>query len=70
VTLGSDAVNDTVYNRYDADGVSVSRFVYPLSGAPPDVIEDALKTVIDHHPGEVIWVQYLPSNKRWSGRDA
>jgi len=41
----------------DLRGVEITRFVFPLGGAVDLVIEDAVATVAQHHPNEVIWVQ-------------
>jgi hypothetical protein len=58
VWVGSDAVTDSEFERYGSEGVKVSRFIYPLSKATAEVIEDALETIALHHPGETIWVQH------------
>ncbi len=55
VWCGSDAIGETEYsNRH---GTNLSRFIYPLSGQPPSVIEGAIDTISEHHPGETIWVE-------------
>ena len=57
VWLGSDAVSDDEYDRYGRAGVKVSRFIYPLAEASPDVVEASLQTIVLHHPNETVWVQ-------------
>ncbi len=61
VWLGSDAVTDAEYDRYGREGVKVSRFIYPLIDAPRDVVDEALETIVEHHPGETVWVQHRAS---------
>jgi hypothetical protein len=60
VWLGADAVTEAEYERYGSEGVKVSRFIYRLSDAPHDVVEEALETITLHHPGETVWVQHRP----------
>lgn len=35
----------------------VSRFEYSLKEANVDVIEEALETIREHHPNEIIWIE-------------
>ena len=37
----------------------MTRFSYPLAGAEPEVVAEALATIREHHPGETIWVQHV-----------
>lgn len=57
VWVGSDAISEEEHLRLGTQGMKVTRFAYPLSGAAAAVIEDALATIEEHHPAEVIWVQ-------------
>ena len=52
IWCGSDAVSesDEAFRR-------VSRFNYPLKGAGKDVLEDALGTIKEHHPNQIIWIE-------------
>jgi len=60
VWVGSDAITEGEYQRFGSEGVELSRFIYPLTGESDEVIQDALSTVEEHHPGEIIWVQHVP----------
>src|SRR6266498_1730357 len=59
VWVGSDAITEEEHKRLYSAGVSVTRFSYPLSDATREVIDDALETIGEHHPSEIIWVQYI-----------
>lgn len=61
VWIGSDAMSHEEHYRIAAEGVNLTRFAYALSDADSHVIEGALETVAEHHPGESIWVQHVPS---------
>jgi hypothetical protein len=60
VWLGSDAITDDEYQQFGSEGVKLSRFIYPLTGQSTEAIQDALSTIEEHHPGEVIWIQHVP----------
>lgn len=57
VWCGADAIPE-------GDGAlpfrGVSRFNYSLQAEGQLLIQDALETIQEHHPGEVIWVEGLP----------
>lgn len=55
IWCGSDAIGEAEYSNLRA--ANLSRFIYPLSGQSKAVIEDALATISEHHPGESIWVE-------------
>jgi hypothetical protein len=57
VWLGSDAMSHEEHYRVAAEGVNLTRLEYPLSGADSAAVEGALETVMEHHPGETVWVQ-------------
>ena len=59
VWLGADALTEQHYQELLSNGYKLTRFVYALSAASPEVIEEALLTIQEHHPGEVIWVQHV-----------
>ena len=61
IWLGADAVTLNDYQTYCADGINASRFDYSLSDRDPEILEDALSTIEEHHPRDVIWVQHLRS---------
>jgi hypothetical protein len=45
--------------RFGSEGVNLTRFTYALADANASVVEGALATVAEHHPGEIIWVQHV-----------
>ena len=57
--VGSDALNADEFQRLIAEGAKLTRFSYPLSGASAETIGDAISTIEEHHPDEIIWVQYI-----------
>lgn len=59
VWVGSDAISEEEHHRFGSDGVNVTRFIYPLTGVEISVVEEAVATIQEHHPGEVIWVQHV-----------
>ena len=67
VWIGSDAVTEAEYQQYGLQGLKISRFVYPLSDATAEVIDEALETIALHHPRETVWVQYRVSPESKSG---
>lgn len=52
IWCGSDAVSES-----DEEFKRVSCFNYPLKGADKDVLEDALETIKEHHPDQIIWIE-------------
>ena len=60
VWIGSDAMAHDEHRRIVGEGVNLTQFTYPLSRTGDAVVEDALSTVVEHHPGETIWVQRAP----------
>jgi hypothetical protein len=58
VWLGSEAISEKEHKLLCASGSSITRFSYELRGSGREVVEGALLTVKEHHPGEVIWVQH------------
>lgn len=55
VWCGADAISESDYTARRIP--RLSRFIYPLQGEAPEVLEDALDTIREHHPGEVVWVE-------------
>jgi hypothetical protein len=55
VWCGSDAVSEADFRQMAQH--SVTRFSYPLQGESSDVMEGAMFTIEDHHPGATIWVE-------------
>jgi hypothetical protein len=67
VWVGSDAITPEEHKRFTLEGTKVTRFSYPLANASPEVIDDALGTIEEHHPGEIIWVQHVRLESPGSG---
>ena len=59
IWCGSDAISDTDYGKLA--GRNVSRFVYPLLSASAETLQDAVDTIVEHHPGEPVWVEHPTS---------
>jgi len=59
VWVGSDAISEQEHRRFGSEGVNLTRFIYPLNGVDASVVDEALATVEEHHPGETIWVQHV-----------
>jgi len=59
IWVGSDGVTEDEYRRYGASGIKISRFIYPLANADELILSDARQTIGEHHPSEIIWVQYV-----------
>ena len=59
IWVGADAITQDEHKRVYSKGVKVTRFAYPLEGATPEIVADALATIEEHHPGEIIWVQHV-----------
>jgi len=52
VWCGSDVMPES-----SSVGNGVSQFNYPLEGESQEIIMDALKTIREHHPGKIIWIE-------------
>jgi len=59
VWVGSDAISEEEHRRFSSEGVRLTRFTYALAGASAPVVEEALATMEEHQPGEIIWVQHV-----------
>lgn len=59
IWCGTDAISDVEYAKLA--GRNVSRFIYPLREASAEVLQDAVDTIAEHHPGEPVWVERLTS---------
>lgn len=55
VWCGSDAITEREYEAQRTP--RLSRFRFPLQGETREVLEGALDTIREHHPGETIWVE-------------
>ena len=56
IWCGADAITESEYEKLR--GLNISRFTYALAGESHDVIERALETIAEHHPGSTIWVEH------------
>jgi len=52
IWCGLDAMSE--FNEMEK---GISKFDYHLKGEKKEIIEDALNTIKEHHPGEVIWIE-------------
>jgi hypothetical protein len=64
IWIGSDVTTAEENSRLQSEGVNLTIFTYPLSDATREVLEDALSTIVEHHPGDVVWVQHVCSCER------
>jgi hypothetical protein len=55
VWCSSDALPDPEYHRRALP--RLTRFDHGI--ATPEELEDALATIVEHHPGESVWVEAL-----------
>lgn len=53
IWCGSDAISEEAYAALE--GVNLSRFNYALTDR--SLVNGALLTIEEHHPGQVIWVE-------------
>lgn len=58
IWCGSDAITDAEYTR--SSRPNLSRFIYPLGDR--QMIDDAISTIAEHHPGQRIWVEAAPAS--------
>jgi hypothetical protein len=60
VWCGADAIDADTYRTNAVQGLS--RFEYSLIGSgAPGIIEGALETIAEHHPGQTIWIEAVLS---------
>ncbi len=58
IWCGADTVSNAEYAVLN--GLNISRFDYSLFGESIDVIQDAITTILEHHPNdERIWVETI-----------
>lgn len=55
VWCGCDAVTDADFA--EQTDINISRFTYPLEGVTEAVLQRAIDTIREHHPGKSIWVE-------------
>lgn len=53
IWCSSDAITEAEYRR--SSRPKLTRFVYPLGER--QLIDDAISTIEEHHPGQRIWVE-------------
>lgn len=53
VWCGSDAITETEFKALERPGLT--RFIYALGDR--QLVDDALSTIEEHHPGQVVWVE-------------
>jgi len=62
VWVGSDAITEEQLKQLSQDGHNITRFSHPLGNAANKDIAFDLATIEEHHPNEIIWVQYKADN--------
>lgn len=58
VWCGADALSEADFTAKAFKGLT--RFSYGLTGENTVLIQDAVATIAEHHPGQLIWVEVLP----------
>lgn len=62
VWCGADAITASEYAQ--RKGPSLSRFNYDLQSGDASMMQDALQTIEEHHPGETVWIEGASA---WAG---
>jgi len=60
VWCGAGLADATDVDAMRRHGRALTVFAYALDSA--DAIEDALATIAEHHPGERVWIEWLPEH--------
>lgn len=55
VWCGADAISESEYAQ--RKGARLSRLNYDLQDADLLLLQDALQTIKEHHPGETVWIE-------------
>lgn len=63
VWCGSDAISDADYKEHS--GVPLSRFNFSLVDVDDGALRGALETVQEHHPGLVVLVEGMGTNRQF-----
>lgn len=58
VWCGADAISEAEFKALE--GKAVSRFVHGLADGNAEALADAVGTIEEHHPGEIILVEHVP----------
>lgn len=56
IWCGADTVSEADYETLAV--CDISRFAYALQDQHPDVLADALRTIKEHHPDEMVWIEH------------
>lgn len=59
VWCSADAISVEEYSKSHRPGLS--RFNYALGGPDSALLNDALQTIEEHHPGAIVWVEGVAS---------
>jgi hypothetical protein len=61
IWVGSDVTTAEEKSHLQSEGVNLTIFTYPLSHALRERSwkMHALSTIVEHHPGDVVWVQHV-----------
>ena len=55
VWCGADTITEADYANHQHQ--NLSRFSYALGDRDESILADAVQTINEHHPGEVIWIE-------------
>jgi len=55
VWCSADALSEAEFEKLERG--NVTRFTYSFADADKATIQDALATIEDHHPGELVWIE-------------
>lgn len=61
VWCSADAISEADFDALEVP--SLTRLDYLLEGRDPLVLADALATIDQHHPGEVVWLEATASKR-------
>lgn len=60
IWCGADVISETEYKALTLN--PVSRFNYGLFNENTEVVADAIDTIGEHHPNEIVWVEHVPNS--------
>lgn len=55
VWCGAEAISEEDFDAFTGSGLT--RFAHKLDRCD---VQDALRTIAEHHPGEIVWVEAVP----------
>lgn len=55
IWCSADALSEAEFEKLERG--NITRFTYSLADADIATIQDALATIEEHHPGELVWIE-------------